>query len=493
MRITQETSLPLLKDRLNLFYNAFQHSTDAIILTDLHGSIIEANDAFTNLFGWTREEAVGKNTRILRSAKTTNEFYRQMWESVNRQGRWQGEIVNRRKDGSDVPVLLSITPIYNEGKKIGYMGVEIDITEKKRIEHRLRQEKEFSESIIETANSLIVGLDLQGSIILFNKKCEEATGYKKHEALGKNWFDLFIPANLRSDLHEVFQTVTDGKLPSRYENNILTKRGEECLISWSNTFLQNEKHEITGVLGIGIDITELKNLEKQFLQAERWATIGKMAAKVAHEIRNPLSSISLNVELLEDEIDNFHSANTHEAKALLKAMTAEIDRVSALTEEYLQFSRLPQITLTRGSLEEAVEEVVAFMRHELGQKKIEPEVRLEKSFPELLIDRVQIRRVLLNIMRNAMEAMPKGGKLKIRMEENEHRAVLHIADTGMGIPAETINKIFDPFFTTKDFGTGLGLAIVQQIIDEHGGQITCTSKLGEGTTFSIALPLHKTA
>src|SRR5574341_1181135 len=333
MRFTQKEK-SRLEDRLSLFFNAFQHSTDAIILTDLSGIIIEVNQAFTEMFGWAREEAVGKRTSILRSAQTTNEFYRQMWEAVNQKGRWQGEIINRRRDGSEVPVLLSITSIYQDGERIGYMGVEIDITEKKRIETQLRTEKEFSESIIDTANSLIVGLDLQGRIILFNKKCEEVTGYAKPEVLGKNWFELFIPERNRPDLDDVFKAVLAGDLPSRYENNILTKTGAECLISWSNTALRNEKREIAGVLAIGIDITELKSLEKQVLQAERWATIGKMAAKVAHEIRNPLSSISLNAELLEDEIGSYRSVSTDEAKALLKSIISEVDRVTALTEEY---------------------------------------------------------------------------------------------------------------------------------------------------------------
>jgi PAS domain S-box-containing protein len=490
MRLSATEKLRL-EDRLNLFYNAFQHSTDAIILTDLDGVIIDANQAFTDLFGWTRAEAVGSSTRLLRSQKTTEAFYRQMWQAINQHGRWQGEIVNRRKNGSEIPVLLSITPIYQDREKIGYMGVEIDLTEKKKIEHQLLQEKAFSESIIETANSLIVGLNLQGQIILFNKKCEEVTGYKKHEVLEKNWFELFIPPHERARLNEVFAAVVAGELPSRYENNILTKRGENCLISWSNTFLQNEKYEITGVIGIGIDITELKNLEKQVLQAERWATIGKMAAKVAHEIRNPMSSISLNAELLEDEIKNFHGCSTHEAQSLLKAIISEVDRVSALTEEYLQFSRLPQIMLQPGKLEEVVADVVEFIRHELRQKMISTEIHLPWNLPELQFDRVQIRRVLLNIIRNAMEAMPKGGRLKIWMETNAHHATLHVADTGMGIPAESLAKIFDPFFTTKDFGTGLGLAVVQQIIDEHGGQISCASKIGEGTIFSIVLPINQ--
>lgn len=361
MRLSPTENLRL-EERLDLFYSAFHHSTNAIIITDLSGIIIEANQAFTDLFGWTREEAVGSSTRILRSEQTANEFYRQMWESVEQYGRWQGEILNRCKDGSEVPILLSITPIYHDGAKIGYMGVEIDISEKKKV-------------------------------------------------------------------------------------------------------------------------------EKQLLQAERWATIGKMAAKVAHEIRNPLSSISLNAELLEDEIGSYTCVSTDEAKALLNSIISEVDRVTALTEEYLQFSRLPHIKRAPTRLIEVIEEVLEFLRRELIQNKIAVQFEVNKNVPEMLLDRDQLRRVFLNIMRNAMEAMPKGGELKIWTEKRDQYQVVHIADTGAGIPEETLDRIFAPFFTTKDFGTGLGLAIVQQIIDEHGGQISCRSKLGAGTIFSIALPL----
>jgi len=350
-----------LEKRLNWLYSAFQHSTDAILFTDLNGNIIEANQAFTDLFGWAHEEIIGKNTSILRSGKTTKEFYKHMWEEINKAGRWKGEIVNRRKDGSEVPVLLTITPIYVNDEKIGYMGVEIDISEK-------------------------------------------------------------------------------------------------------------------------------KNFEK----TERWAAIGKMAAKVAHEIRNPLSSISLNAELLQDEIGNYAGVDTEEAMTLLKAISAEIDRVTSLTEEYLQFSRLPESRPVRGNLHHVLEELVEFLSHELQHKKIEFEYQVQDNLPALHFDRVQIRRALLNIIRNAIEAMPKGGKLKLWTEQKKHQVVIHVADTGSGIPDDVIEKIFDPFFTTKDFGTGLGLAVVQQIIDEHGGQISCRTRVGAGTTFSIILFLDET-
>lgn len=161
------------------------------------------------------------------------------------------------------------------------------------------------------------------------------------------------------------------------------------------------------------------------LQAEWWATTGKMAAKVAHEIRNPLSSISLNAELLEDEIAGYKVHNIAEARTLLKSIISEVDRVTALTEEYLQFSRLPQVNPTQGSLEEVLFEVVEFLRRDLSQKKIVVEFQIGKKISAARFDRTQIYRVFLNIIRNAMEAMPKGGQLKIWTEGKNQKAVVH--------------------------------------------------------------------
>lgn len=481
-----------LEQRLNLFYNAFLYSTDAIVLTDLKGIIIEANEAFLQLFGWKREEAIGQHTRILRSNKTSNKFYQEMWEEIDSKDRWIGEVYNRHKDGREIPVLLSITSIYQDGVKTGYMGVEIDITEKKRIEAQLLHEREFSESVIETANCLIVALDLDGRIVLFNKKCEEVTGYSRTAVSGKSWFDLFMPERQRADLNAVFDTIILGNLPSRYENHILTREGEERLIAWSNTVIRDEGHNISGALAIGIDITEQKQLEKRVLQTERLATIGKMAAKVAHEIRNPLSSISLNAEMLQDEISGYDTVDTDEARALLHSIISEIDRMTALTEEYLQFSRLPESQLLPGNLPRMIEETIEFLRHELRQKRIEMDCQLPEVLGDIRFDRVQMRRALLNLIRNAAEAMPKGGRLSMWAEKRNDAAVIHIEDTGVGIPSEVIGKIYEPFFTTKEIGTGLGLAIVQQIINDHGGQIICHSRPGHGTTFSIILPLDET-
>lgn len=351
--------------------------------------------------------------------------------------------------------------------------------------------------ILETAADGIITIDEHGLIESFNPSAERIFGYTAQEVIGQN-VGMLMPPLFREAHNEYIANYlkTGVKKIIGIGREVIGQRKDGSAFPMHLSVSEVSLGQRKLFTGIVHDLSDQKMLEKQVLQAERLATIGKMAAKVAHEIRNPLSSISLNVELLQDEIDNYQAVNIDEAQALLKSITAEIDRVIALTAEYLQFSRLPESQLSKGNIHRVIEEIVEFWRHELGQKKIEIEYHLpnpfsEEATAELRFDRVQIRRAMLNIIRNAIEAMPKGGTLRIWTEEKGRWVYVHIEDTGVGIPEDEVKKIFDPFFTTKDFGTGLGLAVVQQIVSEHGGEIICTSKVGQGTTFTIILPLDE--
>lgn len=347
--------------------------------------------------------------------------------------------------------------------------------------------------ILENAVDSIITVNERGIIESCNPATERVFGYAAAEMIGQN-IKMLMPPFYREvhDSYIVNYLNTGDKRIIGIGREVTGERKDGSHFPMHLAVSEVRLGQRRLFTGIVRDLTEQKRLEKQVLQTERLATIGKMAAKVAHEIRNPLSSISLNAELLEDEISDYDTVDTGEAKSLLKSMIAEIDRVTALTEEYLQFSRLPQVNPTPGSILQVLEEVLEFLRHDLSQKKIDVHLRSDKKMGETRFDHAQLRRVFLNIIRNAMEAMPKGGLLKVDLEEKGPHALVNITDTGTGISEEIVAKIFEPFFTTKDFGTGLGLAIVQQIIDEHQGEITCQSKVGEGTTFSIVLPLGKT-
>lgn len=220
---------------------------------------------------------------------------------------------------------------------------------------------------------------------------------------------------------------------------------------------------------------------------ERLAAIGKMAAHVTHEIRNPLSSIGLNIELLEEELAG--SSVPDEAKSLLAAITREVQRLEHLSEEYLRVARLPQPRMEAEDIASAVREIVAFARPEMDRAGLELVLDVDDDLPAALFDEGQIRQALLNVMRNAREAMTNGGRIEVSVRADGMSVVVGVDDRGGGIPDDVRARIFDPFFSTKGEGTGLGLAITRQIVEAHGGTISCEAREGGGTSFRILLPI----
>ena len=236
--------------------------------------------------------------------------------------------------------------------------------------------------------------------------------------------------------------------------------------------------------------------EQQLIRSERLATVGRMAAQITHEVRNPLASIGLYAELLGDEI----GGSSAESRRLLSSISSEVDRLTEITETYLRFARLPRAKLEREDLGAIVTSVLEFARAELTQAGIALVIDVGEGLPEILADESQLRQALLNLVRNAREALETpgqvGAELRVVLEALASTAEgggpagvrLQVADNGPGIPPQYIEKIFDPFFSTKAKGTGLGLALVQQIVLEHGAAIAVESESGHGTTFVITFP-----
>lgn len=236
-------------------------------------------------------------------------------------------------------------------------------------------------------------------------------------------------------------------------------------------------------------VAAIQKARRELVHAERLATIGKMAAHITHEIRNPLSSIGLNVELLEEEVAAASASG--EAPQLLSAIKQEVERLSRISEQYLSVARRPRPRLMPERAGDLVRELVAFVRPELDRAGVSIQVRCEgDTDDEIPLDESQIRQALLNLIRNAREATPKGGHIDIFVERppSSNTVTLRVEDTGIGIPEEARASIFDPFFTTKQRGTGLGLAVTRDIIEAHGGSIACEPRPQGGTRFTISLP-----
>jgi signal transduction histidine kinase len=226
--------------------------------------------------------------------------------------------------------------------------------------------------------------------------------------------------------------------------------------------------------------------EREKVRAERLAAVGKMAAMITHEVRNPLSSIGLNTELLEED----GVPNADEARGLCRAIHREVDRLTAITEEYLAFARLPKPKLAAEPINAMVTSLAAFVREDLAARQVV--LTTELSSEELIgnIDAGQIRQCMINLVRNAADAVAVKGKgwVILRTRKDGDRVVIEVEDSGVGIASEVLPRLFDPFFSTKDGGNGLGLALTQSIVRDHGGDVDVASTVGRGTTFTVRVP-----
>ncbi len=232
-------------------------------------------------------------------------------------------------------------------------------------------------------------------------------------------------------------------------------------------------------------VRAIADAREKVLASERLAAIGKMAAHVTHEVRNPLSSIALNLELLEEEI----SPQDEESRSLLSAIGQEVSRLARLSDQYLSMARRKTPLLEEADIGALVKGSVSFMRPEIEGHGLVLSVDVEKDLPWVSVDEGQVRQALFNLVRNAREAMPEGGIISISAKHHESQVVIAIADTGPGVPPEQVEKLFDPFFTTKDHGTGLGLAVTREILKAHGGKLEYQSVVPHGSCFEMHLPL----
>lgn len=240
------------------------------------------------------------------------------------------------------------------------------------------------------------------------------------------------------------------------------------------------------------EMAERKRLEQAKLQAERLAVVGTMAAEVAHEVRNPLASITLNLDLVQKEINKLADGKenlTREGRTLVCEMREEVLRIRRVIEDYLQFARLPKPQRRPVELNELLHQKLSFVGGELERAKVQVHTHFDPALKLIDADPEQLWQATLNLIRNSLDAMPEGGELTVGTWGESGQVRLRVTDTGKGMAEHQLQQVFTPFFTTKVTGTGLGLTLVQQIVTEHGGHVECESKPGKGSTFTIVLPL----
>ncbi len=245
--------------------------------------------------------------------------------------------------------------------------------------------------------------------------------------------------------------------------------------------------ELTGTLN------RLQATQDELLVAERMATLGRLSLKVAHEVRNPISAIGLNAEILQDIVRGRGGQDSEEATTLLAAIRDQVRTLDALTEEYLTFARFPRPHFEEDSLNDLIVELGEFVRAVASRQGLRLVVETDPAVPVLEIDRGLLRQAVLNLVKNGLEALSRGGELQLATRRRADAVDISVADSGPGIPDAVARRLFEPFFTTKPQGTGLGLSIARQIVEEHAGEVRWTNRLEGGTCFTIRLPLRRRA
>ncbi|HJR50343.1 MAG TPA: ATP-binding protein, partial [Gemmatimonadales bacterium] len=245
--------------------------------------------------------------------------------------------------------------------------------------------------------------------------------------------------------------------------------------------------ELTGTL------TRLRAAQEELVEAERMATVGRLSLKVAHEVRNPIAAIELNAELLGDMVHGRVSEDGTEATTLLAAIRDQVVALDALTEEYLAFARFPRPQFEEDSVNDMITALAEFVRPLAARQGIEVKVTTDPAVPPMEFDRTLLRQAVLNLVKNGIEAAPRGGAVSVTTSRVDETVEIAISDSGPGISPEVGRRLFEQFFTTKPQGTGLGLSISRQILEEHSGKIRWHSAPGTGATFTMTLPIHKAA
>jgi len=270
----------------------------------------------------------------------------------------------------------------------------------------------------------------------------------------------------------------------------IEQNGRNMLLS-VNVIPMVQEGRITGTLIYMDDITEKRKGEARLRRAENLASLTTLAAGVAHEIKNPLASISIHLQLLQKILAKKLKSSERDTGKYFNVLKEEIDRLNRTVVDFLFAVRPMNLELREGDINALIMQIVEFVRFELEQANIMCLLKLEENLPKILIDERYMKQALLNLIKNSQAAMPKGGVFSINSSFIDNEIRISVCDTGIGISKENIGKIFEPYFTTKDTGTGLGLTQVYKIIREHNGEITVDSMLGKGAEFRISLPLYQ--
>ncbi|KRE89277.1 hypothetical protein ASG89_34800 [Paenibacillus sp. Soil766] len=472
-----------LKAKTAQLESFIKNTADAIWVIDVEDALLEVNPAFETLFGWSAEEVKGKELPII------PDFLK---DSMNRihQGIKAGETVvcletiRQRKDGIFINVEATLSPLLNRsGSIIGITGICRDVTARKRAEEDLKSKTEQYESFIENNSDAIIIFNNDGVVTRVNVAFENMFGWSKESVIGIELHLLpFIPADYYDEFKHMREQVRDGHSITGVETTRIHKNGEYLNVVLTASPILDGKGNKLGWSVTLRDITNWKIAQEHLQHSEKLSVAGQLAAGIAHEIRNPITSIKGFIQLMKSGIG--------EKQTYFDIMSSEIERIELILSELLILAKPQSIKYERKDIRVLLSQVMTLLDSQAILHNVEFSTEYQPGVTHLYCDENQLKQVFINFIKNSIESMPEGGKITIEISsDRDQEMLIRLHDQGCGIPKEVLAKLGQPFYTTKEKGTGLGFMVSKKIIENHNGKVHVQSEVNKGTTIEITLPL----
>jgi len=486
-----------LKSSMESYQRLFKHAGCGVFISSKEGRFLDVNPALLKMLGYQAKDeflSLDLATDVYLKPEDRRE-YRKIIEK-------KGQVVDyevqwRRRDGHILHILLTSNVRYDtDGTILGYEGIVVDQTQRKKIENQIREAHDFLDKTISCSPNAIMAMDMRGGIKLWNHGAEDVFGYSAEEVVGK----MSIQQVYSKEVSEKIMVMMKedgyggkGRL-NTYPLTFTKENGELVEGNLSASIIYDEKGDELASVATFVDLKERLKTERELsaarqhlLQSEKLAAMGRLTSQIAHELNNPLFGIMNTLELMKTEI-----SPTNKRRKLLDMSLSEIMRLADMLKKMLSFSKPDQESRMELDITTVLDELLLLYEKRFRENSIKLVLDLVENSGNIFASRDQLRQVFINMFSNAMYAMPEGGTLKIATATVSGMLRILIEDTGTGIKPEHIGKVFDSFFSTKTEnvqGVGLGLSVCYGFIQDHGGDIKVTSKEGEWTRFVITLPL----
>jgi two-component system, NtrC family, sensor kinase len=456
----------------------------ALVLDQDH-RVAYANVSFLEHFGLKWEEIAGRACEELGDLFSSPEEFTMGFCPTAMSPYYPARTLLTRQEGDTQHIYEAIVySLSDDGRTSWVVWSLRDMTDHFNLQSQVRQLDELERSLVQASMDGIIVNDMMGNVLVFNEGASRILGYEPEEVIGKIKVSRLYPERFAHEIKQLIYDPADGGVGilENYETMVRHKNGALIPI-WLSARILHEGDREVGIVGFFRDLRERKRLEEDLLRNERLATLGKMMAHISHEIKNPLATIGGFAAQLERQ-----TALPEDCRHRLKLIRQEVQRLEKFLADLTTFTRGMQPQKTRGDLLAVVREVAELMEASFKERNVVFDLQTLQPVPEFFFDSGQMRQVFLNLFKNAVEAMPQGGRLTVTAAVADGNLVLQVADTGQGIAPENLQKLFTPFFSTKEGGTGLGLTICRGLIVQHHGEISLDSEVNRGTTCTIRLP-----